>query len=94
MIWSRGAHDEQIRSDTGHLIHKEAPDSFVAWGPKGSQDIDAIRAHTAKRLRELAGLERRPEDLRMSAGRGLIGVFTDPHEARAACEVHAMAGAA
>lgn len=90
MRWRRVS-DTCIQSDAGHMIHKDAPDAFAAWGPQGSQDIDYIRAHTAARLRELMQIERRPEDLHMAAGRGLLGVFTAPDEARAACEEHAAA---
>lgn len=79
----------RIESDAGYIVHKDAPDSFIAWGPPGSQDVDYIRMHTAARLRELMQLECRPDDLVMTSGRGLIGIFTDHEEAQAACVEHA-----
>lgn len=89
MKWSRDT-DIRIRSDSGYVIHKDAPDTFLAWGPVGSQDIDYIRACTAAALRRDMQIERRPQDLQMTAGRALVGIFTDPDEARAACEADAV----
>ena len=87
MKWRRLA-DDLIESDAGYRIHKDAPDSFCAWGPMGSQDIDSIRENTAADLKKYWGIDRKPWNLNMVAGRGLLGLFVDPNEARAACEFH------
>lgn len=92
--WVKGVHEAHIRTDDGrYSICKDAPYSFLAWGPEGSQDVDYIRMCTAARLRELMQIERRPEDLKIASGRALLGIFTDPDEARQACTDHAAANA-
>lgn len=90
MRWVRGIDDNQIRTDDErYVIYREqradGTKRFAAWGPEGSQEIDYMRAHTAARMRELMQVERRAQDLKMTSGRALIGLFTDPDEARDAC---------
>lgn len=92
MRWIHGHHPGQRRTDDDrYVVNKDAPDSFAAWGPIGSQDIDYIRANTAKAIRDLMQKECRPEDLKMASGRGLLGLFNDPMDAKKACEDHAEA---
>ncbi|MGB0972282.1 MAG: MarR family transcriptional regulator [Mycobacterium sp.] len=86
----RGAVDPtRIRSDADYRILKDAPDSFLAWGPPGSQDISYIQANTAHHIRQLWRADFRDDQVQCVAGRGFIGIFTDPDEARKACEEHA-----
>lgn len=86
MRWVRGVDENQIVTDDDRFaIYKHAPDCFAAWGPQGSQDVDYIRANTARMLRDELGSGCHPEDLQIVAGRGLLGLFTGPDEARAAC---------
>ena len=87
MRW-RAVHATLIESDANYRVHKDAPDSFCAWGPPGSQDIDHIRAHTAATMRQLWRKDRKPEELQMAAGRGLVGFYVSGEEARAACVEH------
>lgn len=90
MRWLRGNLENQIRSDDDRfVIYREQPEGkpprYIAWGPVGSQEIDYIQQCTAAALRNLLQVERRPTDLKMTAGRALIGVFGSGDDARDAC---------
>ena len=84
--WCRGIDDNQIVSSEGHIILKAGPDTFLAFGPPGSQDVSYIQANTARHIQETWGYERRACDVRVdTTGRRLLGVFTGPEEARDGC---------
>lgn len=89
--WFQGVDENQIRTaDNRYQIYRylreHYPTLFGAYGPEGSQDIRYIQEHTAGVIHEVMRADRRPEDVRSDAGRALLGMFTSPDDARAACE--------
>lgn len=76
-------------SDSDYRVTKDAPDSFLAWGPNGSQDISYIQANTAAHIRKLWREDMQAEKVECVAGRGFIGIFTSGAEAQRACDEHA-----